>query len=635
MSRHHLHVVDRGGEAPHRGERARAHQGHRPAAHLSELGVARRRARHGVQRLGRSAESARARSQPGVHAHARRARWTSRPACSSLTGAGGKRIQSTDRQAARAVRGALQPDPDGRGPAGELREVSEAVPVHQGRAGGLGDTRVLNGEVGDYVTIARKDRNSDDWYLGADHRRAAAHAARVARFPRRGQKLLRHYLPRRQERAASTGDGHVARNRDAAGVALRHAAAASSRRAAARRFASRRVTARSAAIRPRRSPSRSSTSNEHAARPNRRCRSGRSGTCVSDFSGIQFGFALQNANVEPHLPDAGREDRRHPDPVDRGAAHRADRAADRRLLLGSHLEPAGPAAAVLPGGRHPGVAGAHRDAALAGVVDGGRACCGFSMPASTSRWSRSARSSAISCPSGSGPPAIAMQSFFIGVGAVVASMLPWMLAHAGVSNVGTGSGRSAIPDTVRYSFEIGAAGAGGRDAVDDLHDARVSARRAARLRRTPRRTPRASTPRQRGTARSARGSSWLAVGHRWARTWSGASRSTSSSTCCAAGIAVWGAGAAGQSAASARQRHVRDADARHRQHAARACAQLVPVQFFSWLALFAMWIYTTPAVTQVHFGATDTVGAALQRGRQLGGRAVRAPTTASRRSRPS
>jgi alpha-glucosidase len=29
------------------------------------------------------------------------------------------------------------------------------------------ETRVLNGEVGDYVTIVRKDRNSDDWYLGA------------------------------------------------------------------------------------------------------------------------------------------------------------------------------------------------------------------------------------------------------------------------------------------------------------------------------------------------------------------------------------------------------------------------------------------------------------------------------------
>lgn len=29
------------------------------------------------------------------------------------------------------------------------------------------DTRVLNGEIGDSVTIARKDRASDNWYLGA------------------------------------------------------------------------------------------------------------------------------------------------------------------------------------------------------------------------------------------------------------------------------------------------------------------------------------------------------------------------------------------------------------------------------------------------------------------------------------
>jgi alpha-glucosidase len=29
------------------------------------------------------------------------------------------------------------------------------------------DTRVLNGEIGDFVTIARKDRNSDQWFLGA------------------------------------------------------------------------------------------------------------------------------------------------------------------------------------------------------------------------------------------------------------------------------------------------------------------------------------------------------------------------------------------------------------------------------------------------------------------------------------
>lgn len=29
------------------------------------------------------------------------------------------------------------------------------------------DTRVLNGEIGDYVTFARKDRNSESWYIGA------------------------------------------------------------------------------------------------------------------------------------------------------------------------------------------------------------------------------------------------------------------------------------------------------------------------------------------------------------------------------------------------------------------------------------------------------------------------------------
>jgi maltose/moltooligosaccharide transporter len=42
--------------------------------------------------------------------------------------------------------------------------------------------------------------------------------------------------------------------------------------------------------------------------------------------------------------------------------------------------------------------------------------------------------------------------------------------------------------------------------------------------------------------------------------------------------------------------------------------QLVPVQFFSWFALFSMWLHTNPAVTRVHFGATDAVGAAYNEG---------------------
>ena len=47
-----------------------------------------------------------------------------------------------------------------------------------------------------------------------------------------------------------------------------------------------------------------------------------------------------------------------------------------------------------------------------------------------------------------------MQSFFIGAGAVVAGVLPWLFDHFGVSNVG--NTHSAIPDTVRYAFDAGA-----------------------------------------------------------------------------------------------------------------------------------------------------------------------------------
>ncbi|MEL6366302.1 MAG: MFS transporter, partial [Pseudomonadota bacterium] len=42
--------------------------------------------------------------------------------------------------------------------------------------------------------------------------------------------------------------------------------------------------------------------------------------------------------------------------------------------------------------------------------------------------------------------------------------------------------------------------------------------------------------------------------------------------------------------------------------------QLAVVQFFSWFALFSMWIYTTPAVTSFHYGAQDTSSALYNQG---------------------
>ena len=50
------------------------------------------------------------------------------------------------------------------------------------------------------------------------------------------------------------------------------------------------------------------------------------------------------------------------------------------------------------------------------------------------------------------PTGYAMQSFFIGIGAVVASLLPWLLAAAGVQN---SAEPGSIPDTVKYAFYAG------------------------------------------------------------------------------------------------------------------------------------------------------------------------------------
>lgn len=46
----------------------------------------------------------------------------------------------------------------------------------------------------------------------------------------------------------------------------------------------------------------------------------------------------------------------------------------------------------------------------------------------------------------------------------------------------------------------------------------------------------------------------------------------------------------------------------------KTMVQLAYVQFFSWFALFAMWIYTTSAVTKHIYGATDTTSALYNQG---------------------
>lgn len=52
----------------------------------------------------------------------------------------------------------------------------------------------------------------------------------------------------------------------------------------------------------------------------------------------------------------------------------------------------------------------------------------------------------------------------------------------------------------------------------------------------------------------------------------------------------------------------------------RTMVQLAYVQFFSWFALFAMWIYTTPAVTSHIFKSTDPKSEAYNNGADLVGK---------------
>jgi len=49
-------------------------------------------------------------------------------------------------------------------------------------------------------------------------------------------------------------------------------------------------------------------------------------------------------------------------------------------------------------------------------------------------------------------------------------------------------------------------------------------------------------------------------------------------------------------------------------HMPRVMRQLAVVQFFSWFAMFAMWIYGTPGVTSHHYGTTDPSSALYNEG---------------------
>jgi maltose/moltooligosaccharide transporter len=203
----------------------------------------------------------------------------------------------------------------------------------------------------------------------------------------------------------------------------------------------------------------------------------------------------------------------------------------------------------------------------------------------------------------------AMQTFFIGVGAVVAGLLPWILDHAGVSNVGEGGGAGAIPDTVRYSFYFGAG-----VLVFAMLWTILTTREypPTELHNFADATPESEAvePGQ-GARGQLRGALWLVAGLTGLfLVWH--FKLDPPLYLLGAGFAVWGSALllfAGHAGGWLLPQLVRDID-----HMPARMRELVPVQFFSWLALFSMWLYTTGAVTQEHFGSTDPRSAAYNEG---------------------
>jgi maltose/moltooligosaccharide transporter len=206
------------------------------------------------------------------------------------------------------------------------------------------------------------------------------------------------------------------------------------------------------------------------------------------------------------------------------------------------------------------------------------------------------------------PRGFATQSFFISAGAIIASMLPWLLTRLGAHNTATGnSGSIEIADTVRWSFYFGALVLltsvlwtvwRTREYRSDelLQFADAQSAGAAD-------TPRAAQSRG-GLLLIAAGLLSLAAIYYW--------RADRQLIIVAAGILLWGVAQQIHQAPWTPPlfRTLMD----DLQRMPNAMRRLIPVQFFSWTALFAMWIYATAAVARQQFGATDALSAAYNDG---------------------
>lgn len=216
------------------------------------------------------------------------------------------------------------------------------------------------------------------------------------------------------------------------------------------------------------------------------------------------------------------------------------------------------------------------------------------------------------------PGGFAMQSFFIGIGSVVASALPWIFANwMDVSNV---AAPGVVPDTVKYAFYFGGIVLFIAVMWTLISTKEYSPQQLAEFEQAEKNLQPAPAAAPDADRRS------VSAYHKGALIWF-----VAGGLLCAwvymqtldkqlyllsIGAMVFAAIQlitarlqAGQRVDNGFYQIVDDLF-----HMPDTMKQLAVVQFFSWFALFAMWIYTTPTVSQVHFSATDTSSAAFNEG---------------------
>ena len=205
----------------------------------------------------------------------------------------------------------------------------------------------------------------------------------------------------------------------------------------------------------------------------------------------------------------------------------------------------------------------------------------------------------------------AVQTAFIGAGAVVGSIFPWFLEQIGVSNLAADGG---IPDTVKWSFWGGGLALFCAVLWTILTTREYSPEQQAAFAHAQEAAPQHPV-RALASKSYVGGAVWIGAG---LAVMLAVDRLALEKEVLLLGalLAAYGviSGIGIALAKQGRSANMLSSIVGDFAGMPDVMKRLALVQFFSWSALFIMWINTTPVVTQYVFGSTDTTSAAYNEG---------------------